>query len=96
MSLYEVQKFLYQFNTDAALRAAFSADPEQVLADRMLTEVERSALRQRDFRALYAMGIHGLLLTPLANYSGVPIPKYLEAIRSGSEETSHDEGAHHG
>jgi hypothetical protein len=85
MSLYQVQKFLYQFNGDPGLRASYAEDPAHAVEGRQLTDAERTALVQKDFQALYAMGVHGLLLTPLANYTGVPIPQYLATIRGQAE-----------
>jgi hypothetical protein len=81
VSTYGVSKFLFTFNTDPALRERFKADPDAVLASYPLNDGERAAVRTYDFKALYDMGIHPLLLSALANGSGIPIPKYLETIR---------------
>ncbi len=83
MSLYGVSKFLFAFNKDASLRESFARDPYQALSAYTLAEEEKKALTTYDFKALYDRGIHPLLLTALANGSGIPILAYFESIRTG-------------
>jgi len=51
---------------DEDLRARFEASEETVLAAYPLTDKERDAIRGRDFRRLYEMGLHPYLLSQLA------------------------------
>jgi hypothetical protein len=51
------------------------------VAEFELTEDERRAVLDADFRALYRMGVHSLLLAPLAATLGVSFPDYLAALR---------------
>lgn len=51
---------------DEDLRKEFEADESAVLARHNLTEAERRAIEQRDFRALYDMGVHPYMLAQLA------------------------------
>lgn len=44
MSLYSVQKVLFQLNNDPAERKRFAADPDAVLAGYPLTDEERRAV----------------------------------------------------
>ena len=81
MSLYGISKFLFAFNTNGMVRNDFRSNPAATLAAYDLDESERQALAALDFKWLYAAGVHPLQLTALANGSGVPIPRYLEAIR---------------
>lgn len=81
MSAYQVAKFLYHFNRHGETRAQFAADPDATLAEYDLEDHERAALLARDFHKLYSFGIHPLLMTPFANYTGIPVPQYLQAIR---------------
>ncbi|GAA3654303.1 hypothetical protein GCM10022224_016550 [Nonomuraea antimicrobica] len=48
------------------LRARFETDEESVLAEYPLTGEEREAIRDRDFRRLYELGLHPYLLSQLA------------------------------
>jgi hypothetical protein len=59
MSLYYVQKLLYQLNRDAELRQRFVADTEPVLAAYEMTAEEREAIRQADIGLLYVLGVNG-------------------------------------
>ncbi|KRV47861.1 extradiol ring-cleavage dioxygenase [Wenjunlia vitaminophila] len=51
---------------DRDLRARFEADEAQVLADYPLSDEERTAIRERDFRRLHELGLHPYLLSQLA------------------------------
>jgi len=51
---------------DEDLRARFEASEEDVIGSYSLTEDERVAIRERDFRRLYEMGLHPYLLSQLA------------------------------
>ena len=45
------------------------------------TEEERRAVMATDFRLLYEMGVHSLLLGPLAATLGLSFPDYLAILR---------------
>ena len=81
VSLYQVQKVLFAVNRDRQARVRFLDDRERLLADYELTADERRAILDTDFHALYQMGVHSLLLGPLAATLGVSFPDYLAAIR---------------
>jgi hypothetical protein len=81
VSLYQVQKVLFAVNRDRQARTRFLDNRERLLADYELTAEERRALLDVDFHALYQMGVHSLLLGPLAATLGVTFPDYLAAIR---------------
>jgi Aromatic-ring-opening dioxygenase LigAB, LigA subunit len=51
------------------------------VTDYELTAEERRALLATDFYALYQMGVHSLLLGPLAAALGVSFPDYLATLR---------------
>ncbi len=83
MSLYYLQKLLYQLNRDAALRRRFAADREAVLAAYELTADEQDAIRRRDIGLLYVLGVNGQLLMHYAAMCGLEWNAYLEAMREG-------------
>jgi hypothetical protein len=83
VSLYYVQKLLYQLNRDAELRQRFVADAEPVLATYELTAEEREAIRQADIGLLYVLGVNGQLLMHYAALRGFEWSAYLEAMREG-------------
>jgi hypothetical protein len=80
MSLYAVQKALFELNNDAAVRQRFAADRDALLAEYFLTQEERHALAKADVGRLYLMGAHPLLLAPFAGRSGLKWPDYLAAL----------------
>ena len=83
MSLYYVQKLLYQLNRDAELRRRFTADAESVLAGYDLTVEERDAVRRADIGLLYVLGVNGQLLMHYAALRGFEWSAYLDAMREG-------------
>ncbi len=83
MSLYYVQKVLYQLNRDPAVRKRFDASREDVLADYELTDEERTALLEGDVGLLYVMGVNGQILMHYAALLGQPWDVYINAMREG-------------
>lgn len=81
MSLYALQKLIRDVNRKPACREAFFQSAETFAAGYELAQSEREALIRRDVRALYAMGVHGLLLRPFTLLHKMPEPDYLKAIR---------------
>jgi hypothetical protein len=81
MSLYALQKLIRDVNRKPACREAFFQSPETFANGYELAEGERRALVARDITALYAMGVHGLLLRPFTLLHQMPEPDYLKAIR---------------
>ena len=83
MSLYYLQKALYQLNRDPELRRRFADDADAVLASYELTPEERSAIRTPDLGLLYVLGVNGQILMHYAAYRGFEWNAYLEAMREG-------------
>lgn len=59
-------RLIQDLRWDAQLREQWQADMEPVLAAYDLRPEERQALRNRDFGALYDLGVHQYLLAQLA------------------------------
>jgi len=83
MSLYYVQKLLYQLNRDAGVRKRFEADRAGLLDEYELTAEERSAVENGDVGLLYVMGVNGQLLMHYAALLGQPWDVYIKAMRDG-------------
>ena len=83
MSLYYVQKLLYQLNRDPQVRQRYETDLDGLLAAYELTAEERSALRQPDLGLLYVLGVNGQILVHYAAQHGIAWPDYLAALREG-------------
>ena len=82
MSLYHVQKLLYQLNRDVELRRRFAADSEAVIVQYELAAEEREAIRAPDIGLLYVLGVNGQLLMHYA-LRGFEWGAYIEAMREG-------------
>ncbi len=83
MSLYQLQKVLYELNRDERVRARFSNDVELLLADYDLTEEEHDALVGADVGLLYVLGVNGQILMHFAAFQGIEWFDYLERMREG-------------
>jgi hypothetical protein len=81
MSLYYVQKLLYQLNRDPELQARFLADKAPVLANYKLDDEEREAVTKPDIGLLYIMGVNGQILMHYAAMCGYAWPEYIQAMR---------------
>lgn len=83
MSLYYVQKLLYQLNRDHATRRRFKEDQSDLLAEYQLTDEERDALVGGDIGLLYVMGVNGQLLMHYSALIGQEWDQYINAMKEG-------------
>ncbi len=83
MSLYYLQKLLYNLNREPAVQRDFKADPLPVMAAYDLTDQEKKALKDADIGLLYVFGVNGQLLMHYAALLGIEWDDYLEAMREG-------------
>lgn len=85
MSLYHVQKVLYQLNRDPHVRRRFERDPGALLEEYRLTDEERRAIVDGDIGLLYVMGVNGQILMHYAALIGQEWDEYIEAMKQGVE-----------
>lgn len=85
MSLYYVQKFLYELNRDEALQARYRADRRSVLEPYDLTEEEVGALTEPDIGLLFHLGVNGQILMHFAALHRIEWADYLQQMRDGIE-----------
>ena len=81
MSLYQVQKLMFNIHNDLGLRGQFLSEASTVMAGYKLADNERQALLDKDMGALYRMGVNPWLLLQYANITGVNTQDYLRQIR---------------
>jgi hypothetical protein len=86
MSLYHLQKLLYQLNRDKALQQQFLADRDAVLADYKLDQEEIEAVSKPDIGKLYILGVNGQILMHYAAMCGYAWPEYIQAMRDALQE----------
>jgi hypothetical protein len=84
VTAYTLQKLIREVNRNPQTRQSFFAAPDQVALAYDLSEAERAAVVNRDYGALYRLGVHGLLLRPFSILHCVTEPDYLRAIREES------------
>lgn len=85
MSLYHLQKFLYELNRDDAVQARYRDDIEAALSGFDLSEEEQNALREGDIGLLYVLGVNGQILMHFAAFLGIEWFDYLDLMRKGVE-----------
>ena len=83
MSLYQVQKLIYQLNRDPRTRQRYADERDTVLADYDLTPEEIDALKKPEIGLLYVLGVNGQLLMHFAALHRIEWTDYLERMREG-------------
>jgi hypothetical protein len=83
VSLYYVQKFLFELNRSPELQAAYHADRRGVLAPYDLTEEEARALVEPDIGLLFHLGVNGQILMHFAALHQIEWQDYLQRMRDG-------------
>jgi len=86
MSLYYVQKLLYQLNRTPALQARYRENPESIWGDYDLDAEELQALKRNDVGKLYILGVNGQLLMHYAAMCGYEWPEYIQVMRDALEK----------
>ncbi|MEM7140816.1 MAG: aromatic ring-opening dioxygenase subunit LigA [Actinomycetota bacterium] len=86
MSLYYVQKFLYELNRSPQVQDAFRSDSAAALETYALTDEEVGALTGPDIGLLYVLGVNGQILMHFAAFHGIEWQDYLQRMRDGVEE----------
>jgi hypothetical protein len=86
VSLYFVQKFLFELNRDERKQTEYGADREAVLADYDLTAEERTALTAPDIGLLFHLGVNGQILMHFAAFHQIAWADYLQLMRDGITE----------
>ena len=83
MSLYQVQKLIYQLNRDPRTRERYASERDSVLAEYELSDEERAAIIAPDIGLLYVLGVNGQLLMHFAALHKIEWNDYLERMRQG-------------
>ena len=88
VSLYAVQKFLFQLNRSETLQQAYLADrrgelARLELAGYDLTDEETRALVEPDIGLLFHLGVNGQILMHFAAFHQIEWTDYLQRMRDG-------------
>jgi hypothetical protein len=86
MTLYRLQKLLYELNRDAKVQDGFLADREALLASYRLSEEEADAIRRDDIGKLYILGVNGQILMHFAAWRGLAWDAYIQAMKDALAE----------
>lgn len=85
MSLYYVQKFLYELNRSEDMQARYHQDRAGSLAGFELTDEEIEALVEPDIGLLFHLGVNGQILMHFAALHQIEWADYLQRMRDGIE-----------
>ncbi|HLF12327.1 MAG TPA: aromatic ring-opening dioxygenase subunit LigA [Gammaproteobacteria bacterium] len=83
MSLYYVQKLLYQLNRDSHVRRRFEESRAELLSEYQLTDEERAAITDGDIGLLYVMGVNGQILMHYSALIGQQWDEYINSMKDG-------------
>jgi hypothetical protein len=81
MSLYALQKLLYELNRDPRVQEDFLDDRESVLVRFGLTGEEADAIRRDDIGLLYILGVNGQILMHFAAWRGLGWDEYIQTMK---------------
>jgi hypothetical protein len=81
VSLYQVDKLLFQLFNDLDLQREYKRDPAAVLKRYDLQDNELEALREVDAGKLYRMGAHSFLLWQFARMMELSPAIYFKQVR---------------
>ena len=83
MSLYAVQKFLFEINRSEDMQARYTADRRGEVAGFDLTDEETEALVMPDIGKLFHLGVNGQILMHFAAFHQIEWQDYLQRMRDG-------------
>ncbi len=83
MSLYAVQKFLFEINRSEAMQERYTADRRAEVAPFDLTDEEIEALVEPDIGKLFHLGVNGQILMHFAAFHQIDWQDYLQRMRDG-------------
>jgi hypothetical protein len=86
VSLYFVQKFLFELNRDEGMQQRYLADPASVLDPYEITDEEATALVAPDIGLLFHLGVNGQILMHFAALHQIEWADYLQLMRVGIEQ----------
>ena len=86
MSLYQIQKLIYQLNRDPRTQERYLRERDAVLSEYELTDEERAAIVEPDIGLLYVLGVNGQLLMHFAAQHKIEWLDYLERMRQGLKQ----------
>ena len=81
MSLYSLQKLIYELNRDPKVQQEFLDDREALLVRFRLSEEEAEAIRGDDIGMLYILGVNGQILMHFAAWRGLAWDEYIQAMK---------------
>lgn len=87
MSTIDVERVIWELHRKGRA-AEFSSAPAEFLSGFPLTDEERTALLERDYRRLYQMGVHPMAVLFFSQVNKTPMPAYLESIGSPPERVA--------
>ena len=80
MSLYHVQKLMYDVNRNPERREEYRKDKAAFAARYDLSAEEKDAVARLDVRWLYQLGVHPLLLRPFTLLHQISNEDYAKAL----------------
>lgn len=83
MSLYQLQKFLFDLNREPAVQGEYRKNAPDLVQRYDLTPEERDAVVRGDIGLIYVLGANGQLLMHFAAFLGMPWPAYIQSMRDG-------------
>lgn len=86
MTLYRLQKLLYELNRNRQVQEAFLANRDGLLSEYRLSDEEAEAIRSDDVGKLYILGVNGQILMHFAAWRGLAWDEYIQTMKDALAE----------
>ena len=83
MSLYQLQKILFEIDRNPEVHHRYVEDLESLMKNYELTDEEKEALRTKDIGLIYVLGVNCQILMHFAAACGFGWSDYLQTMRDG-------------
>lgn len=81
MTLYELNRLCHDVYCDERVRKTYKTDKEKALAEYELAPNELEAVRKRDIKTLFDLGVHRFLIVYIADIEKIGFKEYIELIK---------------
>ena len=81
MTLYELNRLCHDVYCDERVRNTYKTDKEKALAEYELDPNELEAVKKRDIKTLYDLGVHRFLLVYIADIEKIGYKEFVGLIK---------------
>ena len=81
VTLYELNRLCHDVYCDERVRSIYKTEKEKALAEYDLAPNELEAVKRKDIKTLFDLGVHRFLLVYIADIEKIGYREYIELIK---------------